>query len=345
MTVTIMNNRGKKLALTVELNSDFHIVVSGQLDVLKAIGTVDERLIARQGSGEMIGEMSLLNPDGLRTASARAHCDVCLLELSRDGFNRLLNRYSLLAYEMVRVISARLKTAHDATIHDMQLKNRELQQAYENLQAAQQELVEKEWLEREEVGHEIQMSLLPKQMSALTGFDFGARLAHALLHAEATRGGTPREVLQSTNRHLLAMNANELFVTVIYGVLDGNNREFTFARAGHEVPLLCDGQGAPILIEQRHAMPLGIWDDIALDEQTVILPPGGMLLLYTDGVTDARNREGAFFGIENLRATLRASSAMRAQQCCDTIMQRMADYSGGGPQDDDITVVVVHASG
>ena len=76
MTVTIMNNRGKKLALTVELNSDFHIVVSGQLDVLKAIGTVDERLIARQGSGEMIGEMSLLNPDGLRTASARAHCDV-----------------------------------------------------------------------------------------------------------------------------------------------------------------------------------------------------------------------------------------------------------------------------
>jgi serine phosphatase RsbU (regulator of sigma subunit) len=80
--------------------------------------------------------------------------------------------------------------------------------------------------------------------------------AHALLHAEAGLEISPQEVLRSTNHHLLNMNSRRLFVTVVYGVLDAATGQFSYARAGHEEPLLCDAQGELINITQKPATPL-----------------------------------------------------------------------------------------
>jgi serine phosphatase RsbU (regulator of sigma subunit) len=292
----------------------------------------------------------------------------------------------MLAYEMVRVMSTRLSSAHDAAIRDLQEKNRRLSEAYEALKAAQAQIIEKERLERElKVAHDIQMSLLPRALPRLEGFDFGARLiparavggdlydfiplsanqvgvvigdvtdkgvpaaifmaqAHALLRAEASRAASPREALQRANEHLLDMNARGLFVTVLYGVLDRVSRTFTYARAGHELPLLCGTNGIVFSPPEGASLPLGIFNDPPLDEQTVELPPGRMLLLYTDGVTDARNAQRQSYGLEKLQAMLQRCAGATAQGVCDVLLQDVISYFGAAPQHDDVAVVALRAS-
>ncbi|MEK7323840.1 MAG: SpoIIE family protein phosphatase [Chloroflexota bacterium] len=154
----------------------FYIVREGQIEIIKALGTPDERLIGVRGPGEHVGEMSLFNRDGLRTASARTQTTTQVLVMTRADFDALLNRQPTLAYEMVRVLSMRLHQAHNTTIRDLHEKNRQLTEAYESLKAAQAQIIEKEKLEHElHVAREVQASLLPRTAPQLPGWEFVAR--------------------------------------------------------------------------------------------------------------------------------------------------------------------------
>jgi CRP-like cAMP-binding protein len=100
----------------------FYVVLAGTLAIVKAVGTPDERLLGIRHAGEFIGEMSLVSADHRRTASVRTETSVRLLEISRAEFEGLLMRQPALAYQMVRVLSARLRESEDATIQDLQVK-------------------------------------------------------------------------------------------------------------------------------------------------------------------------------------------------------------------------------
>ena len=152
-----------------------YVILAGQAQVIKSLGTADERLVGVRGPGEFVGEMSFMNLDGVRTASARAPSHARLLEMTRGDFDALLRRQPMLAYEMVRVLNERLDASHNEVLCDLQEKNRQLTQAYEELKAAQAQIIEKEKMERElQVAHNIQMSILPRRLPELAGFDFGA---------------------------------------------------------------------------------------------------------------------------------------------------------------------------
>ena len=84
-----------------EPGSSFAIIVDGEVEILKALATPDERLLAVRGPGDFFGEMSLLDPDGLRTASVRTHAPVRLLEMARPDFDALLQQRPALAYEII----------------------------------------------------------------------------------------------------------------------------------------------------------------------------------------------------------------------------------------------------
>jgi serine phosphatase RsbU (regulator of sigma subunit) len=166
---------GKLLFRESEHGDRFYIVLEGQVEIIKALGSEDERLVGVRGPGEYIGEMSLLNRDGLRTASARTLTPARLLEMTRADFDALLNRQPTLAYEMVRVLSMRLHQAHNTTLRDMHEKNRQLTEAYEALRAAQARLVEQEKLEHElQLAREVQANLLPRATPRLPGWEFAA---------------------------------------------------------------------------------------------------------------------------------------------------------------------------
>jgi len=362
-----------------------YIIISGELEINMASDTDNELILNVLHEGEYFGEMGLIMPGGRRTAGARARGDIVLLSMSRSQFQDLLHRHPELANAMVRVLSQRLDNTNVSTLRDVTEKNRQLQKAFDELKAAQEQLIEKERMERElKVAADIQMSILPDVLPANTGYDFGGRIlparqvggdfydvfdlgdnkigvligdvadkgvpsaifmarAHALIIAEADRATSPGEVLRMANKHITRFEKSRQFVTALYGVLDTNIGEFSYARAGHEPPLLLDAQGKVQRLPHKPGMALGLWDNIMLDENSIQIPKGSLLVMFTDGMTDCRNPMGEAFGLERIKNTIAGLENFSAQSGCDQLLETLMNYQNGSKQDDDVTLVAVHA--
>ena len=362
-----------------------YVVVSGELEIVMGIGTDNELVLNIVHEEEYIGEMSLLQPDGQRTTGARAHTDVVLLSMSRAQFKDLLHRHPELAKSMVSVLSQRLVHTNVQTVRVVTERNRQLQKAYDELKAAQEQLIKKERMERElKVAAEIQLSILPDVLPTHPEFDFGGRIlparqvggdfydvfdlgnnkmgvlvgdvadkgvpsaifmarAHALTIAEADRSTSPGEVLRMVNKHITRLEKSTQFVTVLYGVLDTTTREFSYARAGHEPPLLLEADGTVQRLPHKPGMALGLWENIALDEYSFVMPKGSLLVMFTDGMTDCRNPKGEPFGLERIKSTMAELKDFNAQSGCDALFDTLMTYQNGSKQDDDVTLVAVHA--
>ena len=160
-----------------EKGGRFYILVEGQVEIIKALGTPDERQLAVREACALLGELSLFSEDGSHTASVRALTDLELLELQHEDIDGLLHREPQFAYEFIRTLSQRLVEGEDLTIRDLRRKNRELNQAYEDLREAQKQLIEKEKYEKElEVARQIQMSMLPRKPIGIPRFNYFARI-------------------------------------------------------------------------------------------------------------------------------------------------------------------------
>jgi sigma-B regulation protein RsbU (phosphoserine phosphatase) len=168
--------------------------------------------------------------------------------------------------------------------------------------------------------------------------------AHALIMAEADGGSGPGEVLRNVNGHITRLQKSAQFVTALYGTVDGLTCEFSYARAGHEPPLLLKPDHTVERIPHAPGMSLGLWEDITLDLQTVKLEKGSTLLLFTDGMTDCRDPQGTPFGLTRIQETLAGLAGLPAQAVCDKLLQTLLTYQDGSNQDDDVTLVAIHAS-
>lgn len=170
----------------------------------------------------------------------------------------------------------------------------------------------------------------------------------ALVHAAISPGISPRATLLKVNRSLLEMNAGGLFATVLYGVLDLSTMVFSYARAGHEPPVIAMPDGTAAEMPVQTGQPLGILDKPIIDEQSVQLPPGSAMLLYTDGLTDNLTKNAPQDGSlspadwqANQKARWRGLfAALRnspAQAICSTIYHTLSRP----PQFDDITLLAL----
>jgi len=93
----------------------------------------------------------------------------------------------------------------------------------------------------------------------------------------------------------------------------------------------------------KPGMALGLWENIALDEYSLFLPKGSLLVMFTDGMTDCRNPKGEPFGLERIKYTMAEQRAITAQLSCDQLFDNLMLYQNGSKQDDDVTLVAVHA--
>ena len=164
-----------------------------------------------------------------------------------------------------------------------------------------------------------------------------------LIRAEAIRAASPETVLRRVNLALQALNRGDMFVTVLYARVQAATRTVVMARAGHEYPMLCARDGTELPGPRAVGQPLGMLEDPVLDVQARTLLPGDTLVLYTDGVTDTVNPEGAFFDRAGLQEAVQSASATAAQELCDHIVQQVAAFQETAPQADDLTLVVVQA--
>jgi sigma-B regulation protein RsbU (phosphoserine phosphatase) len=165
-------------------------------------------------------------------------------------------------------------------------------------------------------------------------------LANSLVHVEAPRNPSPSATLRMVNRHLVEMSRSGMFVSMLYGILDTSGR-LDYCRAGHPHPLVLDGDLRPVETGSSAGMPLGIIDEITLDARSVTIPPGGLAVIYSDGLSEAQDASGSEFGTVRLAAELPAISHPPAEQVCARLWELVQAFSGDQPQSDDFTVIVI----
>jgi sigma-B regulation protein RsbU (phosphoserine phosphatase) len=243
------------------------------------------------------------------------------------------------------------------------------------------ENVEKKVLEEElQIARRVQSQLLPSASPSLAGYDVCASTVPSrqvggdyydfavvdgktliLVVADVSGKGIPASLLMATLR--AAVNSNEdararpavmmqrintllhgstsaeEFATLLYGALHLESGVFRFANAGHEFPYIINGEGVTQL--RQSGLVLGLMEQYHYEEYSHRIPPGGSLVLYTDGITDASSNLGEYFGVERFHRTLEGNVNLSSRDLCSTILKAVDRFAEGGHYHDDLTLVVL----
>lgn len=166
-------------------------------------------------------------------------------------------------------------------------------------------------------------------------------ITRTLFRARAHGDATIAAVIAYMNRALARDNERQFFVTALLGRLDLQSGELTYATAGHPPPLHASHAGAATLDQVEGGIALGIVDDAVYHERRVKLASGDVLLVFTDGVTDAINATGELFSDVRLEAHLAAQAERPASEIVTSLMDAVGEFAAGVPQEDDITVLAL----
>jgi len=157
-------------------------------------------------------------------------------------------------------------------------------------------------------------------------------------------------VIASRLNGLLVQNTDErMFVTFFYGILDRMTATVTYTNAGHNPPMLLRADGTLVRLEEG-GMLLGFLADQEYVQSTAALEPGDMLVLFTDGITEAVNpeaedREGKYFGEERLLEVLRAQAGRSAAEIQAAVLAAVTAHIRRTAPSDDMTLVVIKRTG
>ncbi len=172
-------------------------------------------------------------------------------------------------------------------------------------------------------------------------------LCRSLLRSVASQGLPPGEALLETNRLICEDNRTDLFVTLFYGILDLDTGRFDFADGGHNPPYLfsLDGRVVPLPTDGAQGTVVGVVPEGSYTTASTQLRPGDGLLLYTDGITEARDREDRMYSERGLEAFLRRTHADSAAAIVAGLLDDVGEFAQGAPQADDLTALALRYTG
>jgi serine phosphatase RsbU (regulator of sigma subunit)/CHASE2 domain-containing sensor protein len=147
--------------------------------------------------------------------------------------------------------------------------------------------------------------------------------------------------IEAANRLLAADNREDMFTTLFCGVIDVPSGTMTYCNCGHNPPLVLRKGETTFELLRKCGPALGILEDASYAPRSIVLSPGDMLLLYTDGVTEAENPQSDLFGTEPLERAILEVGGRPAREIVEHVIQRVAAFTKGAPQSDDITCVAV----
>ncbi len=152
----------------------------------------------------------------------------------------------------------------------------------------------------------------------------------------------PDFAVKVTNRRILMDTDVTMFVTLFYGVLDPRTGRLTYCNAGHNPPYLVRAQGrGQMQTLTKTGMALGAMPGLSWEQGVVQLERGDVLTLYTDGITDAQDETGNFFGQERLRDLIQAQAGRSADEIQDALLGTVQAFAGETSQFDDITLMIL----
>jgi serine phosphatase RsbU (regulator of sigma subunit) len=170
-------------------------------------------------------------------------------------------------------------------------------------------------------------------------------LTRSLMRAAAADAGPPSQALAQVNDLLVPDAPHGMFVTGLYVTLSLESGHLVFANAGHHPPLVFRSDDRSLEQMERGEMALGVRGRVRYEDHEHALRAGDALILYTDGVSEALSSDGALFGEQRLRDTIRSLCGRQsAQETLDGIVGAVADYVGDAPLSDDLTLMVVRRS-
>ncbi len=170
-------------------------------------------------------------------------------------------------------------------------------------------------------------------------------ICRSVLRGQAPGRASAAETLRSVNHQLFPDIREDMFITMVYAILDPGARTLTLARAGHEAALHCHDRRVEML--RPSGMALGIDSGLVFDsvtaDLTVDMEPGDVVLLYTDGVTEALDTEGNEFGKDNLKEAVLVAAPDGADAVIRNIRERLERFRAHADKSDDVTMVALYA--
>ena len=196
-------------------------------------------------------------------------------------------------------------------------------------------------------------------------------ITQALFRNVASRENNPAHIMQLLNETACRNNKANIFVTLFIGVLDLPTGHLRYCNAGHELPLI--GQSEVIsekrkvknksnnavdnanpdyslftfhfsLIEAKPNLPIGLFDDFDYEMQSMQMPPGSTLFLYTDGLTEARDANGELFGRDRVVQMIEACGQTEPKQLVEAAIEEWRQFVGTTEQSDDLTLLALRYS-
>ena len=170
-------------------------------------------------------------------------------------------------------------------------------------------------------------------------------LVKGIFQSCSENNSSPAEVLIKMNKLVYQIMQNGLFVTMLYGILDTRNNRFTFARAGHELPLLYKSVDKSCQFIKTVGMALGFErGDVfasSVEEKAISVEEGDTIILYTDGVTEANNKFSEEYGGSRISDFAAENSNMRTDKLLELFHEDVKNFCLGTEQFDDMTIVVL----
>jgi sigma-B regulation protein RsbU (phosphoserine phosphatase) len=168
-------------------------------------------------------------------------------------------------------------------------------------------------------------------------------LCSTLIRTYATQyPALPALSIATVNDRILSDSRGDMFVTVFFGVLEPDTGRLRYVNAGHNPPYLFSfKKSKPVESLSPTGMALGVLPDMHWEQKIVKFNPGDLLLLYTDGITEAQDVEGRFFGSQRLLKIARALHGRPALAVQDAILSEVNCFCGAAPRADDIALMTV----
>jgi len=165
-----------------------------------------------------------------------------------------------------------------------------------------------------------------------------------LINYRAREGGSPGEILTAVNAQLSRDNKSKMFVTVWLGILELSTGLLRCSNAGHEYPVLRQG-GVFQLFKDRHGLVLGALTRSKYRDYEIRLQPGDAVFVYTDGVPEANNDRGEFYGVERMTEALNRVADRDPQGILQGVREDVDAFTGEASQFDDLTMLCLDYKG
>ena len=156
----------------------------------------------------------------------------------------------------------------------------------------------------------------------------------------AFQNPSPSAVVTSINEYLYTHLRTGHYVTIFYGIYNRATKAFRFVRAGHQTPFVLRKDSGVIEPLETGGPLVGAESKMKFDESEIALRPGDKILMFTDGLAECRNEQGARVGQAGLRKMLDGLAGKSVEAVAADIFRKSADFRGAAPPDDDITILI-----